>query len=68
MMNTTFQGHSGNILALDFSINGKYMVSVSDDRTLRLWSVKDFATGNKCVRVNVELDHGNFVRFSPDSR
>lgn len=67
-MLTTLKGHAGNARALDFSINGKYMVSASDDRTLRLWSVKEFGSGNKCVRVNVELDHGKLVRFSPDSR
>jgi len=62
------KGHSGRVLCLDASINGKYLATSSDDRTVRLWSVKDFGNGNKCVRVNVEYDHARQVRFSPDSR
>uniref|UniRef100_H2YEE1 Anaphase-promoting complex subunit 4 WD40 domain-containing protein n=1 Tax=Ciona savignyi TaxID=51511 RepID=H2YEE1_CIOSA len=68
LLSVTLKGHSGKVLGLDVSINGKYMASSSDDRSVRLWSVKDFGAGNKCVRVNVEFDHARFARFSPDSR
>nr|XP_002121074.1 transducin beta-like protein 2 [Ciona intestinalis] len=67
-LHVTLKGHSGKVLGLDASINGKYMASCSDDRSVRLWSVKDFGSGNKCVRVNVEFDHARQARFSPDSR
>lgn len=64
-----FKSHSGNVTCLDFSSNGKYLASCADDRTVRIWSTKDFLEReHKCLRANVELDHATLVRFSPDSR
>lgn len=66
---STLKGHNGNVSCLDFSSNGKYLASCADDRTVRLWSTKDFTEReHKCLRANVELDHATLVRFSPDSR
>jgi len=65
---TTLKGHSSSVLCLESSLNGKYLASCSDDQTIRLWSVKDFGSGNKSVRVNVEYDHAQLIRFSPDNR
>ncbi|XP_051541139.1 transducin beta-like protein 2 isoform X5 [Myxocyprinus asiaticus] len=63
------QSHSGNVTCLDFSSNGKYLASCADDRTIRIWSTKDFLErDHKSLRANVEFDHATFVRFSPDSR
>lgn len=65
----TLKGHNGNVTCLDFSTNGKYLISCADDRTVRIWSTKDFTEReHKCLRANVELDHAVLVRFSPDSR
>ncbi|KPP62402.1 hypothetical protein Z043_119419, partial [Scleropages formosus] len=62
-------GHTGNVTCLDFSSNGKYLASCADDRTVRIWSTKDFPEReHRCLRANVELDHATVVRFSPDSR
>ncbi|XP_037231052.1 transducin beta-like protein 2 isoform X2 [Falco biarmicus] len=63
------KGHSGSVSCLDFSSNGKYLASCSDDRTVRLWSTRDFAAReHRCLRANVGLDHAELVRLSPDSR
>lgn len=63
------QGHSGSVSCLDFSSNGKYLASCADDRTVRLWSTRDFtAREHRCLRANVGLDHAELVRLSPDSR
>lgn len=54
---------------LDFSSNGKYLASCADDRTVRLWSTRDFAAReHHCLRANMGLDHAELVRFSPDAR
>ncbi|PKU39908.1 transducin beta-like protein 2 [Limosa lapponica baueri] len=63
------KGHSGSVSCLDFSSNGKYLASCADDRTVRLWSTRDFtAREHRCLRANVRLDHAELVRLSPDSR
>lgn len=69
LLASSLKGHSGNVTCLDFSSNGKYLASCADDRTVRIWSTKDFLEReHKCLRANVELDHALLVRFSPDSR
>ncbi|XP_022783893.1 transducin beta-like protein 2 [Stylophora pistillata] len=62
------KGHTGDVFDLEFSLNGKYMASASLDRTVRLWSVKDFKEKeHKYVRANVDFDHATKVNFSPDT-
>lgn len=69
LLASSLKNHSGNVTCLDFSSNGKYLASCADDRTVRIWSTKDFTDrDHKCLRANVELDHATLVRFSPDSR
>ncbi|XP_067084781.1 transducin beta-like protein 2 [Osmerus mordax] len=66
---SSLKSHSANVTCLDFSSNGKYLASCADDRTVRIWSTRDFLDrDHKCLRANVELDHATLVRFSPDSR
>ncbi|XP_066506503.1 transducin beta-like protein 2 [Hoplias malabaricus] len=69
LLASALKSHSSNVTCLDFSSNGKYLASCADDRTVRIWSTKDFLDrDHKCLRANVELDHATLVRFSPDSR
>ncbi|XP_077402843.1 transducin beta-like protein 2 [Vanacampus margaritifer] len=69
LLASSLKGHNGNVTCFDFSSNGKYLASCADDRTVRIWSTKDFLDReHKCLRVNVELDDAILVRFSPDSR
>jgi WD40 repeat protein/serine/threonine protein kinase len=42
-----FEGHSGGVRSVTFSADGKYILSGSDDKTLKLWEV---ATG-RCLRT-----------------
>ncbi|KAL7848511.1 hypothetical protein AOLI_G00232290 [Acnodon oligacanthus] len=69
LLASSLKSHSGSVTCLDFSSNGKYLASCADDRTVRIWSTKDFLDrDHKCLRANIELDHATLVRFSPDSR
>jgi len=40
-------GHADEVHSLDFSSNGKFLVSSSEDETLRLWDVSTY----KCVKI-----------------
>ncbi|XP_037323586.2 transducin beta-like protein 2 [Pungitius pungitius] len=69
LLAASLKSHSANVTCLDFSSNGKYLASCAEDRTVRIWSTKDFLDReHKCLRANVELDSATLVRFSPDSR
>ncbi|CAL1531957.1 unnamed protein product [Lymnaea stagnalis] len=68
-LSCTLKGHSSRIVSLDFSPNGKYLLTASEDRALMLWSVKEFQQkDHKYLRGNVDLDSATQVAFSPDSR
>ncbi|XP_044532364.1 transducin beta-like protein 2 [Gracilinanus agilis] len=69
LLATALKGHSGNVTSMDFSSNGKYLATCADDRTIHIWSIKNFLQGQPhSLRVNVKLDHATLVRFSPDCR
>jgi len=66
---TSLKGHTGTVNGIEFSSNGKYLVSCAEDRTARLWSLKDInAKDHKYTRVNIEFDHASAISVSPDSR
>ncbi|KAK7087866.1 hypothetical protein V1264_021863 [Littorina saxatilis] len=68
-LSSTLKGHSSRVVAVDFSPNGKYLVSTSDDRVMMMWSTKEFTQKeHKFIRMNVELDTVSDIKFSPDSR
>uniref|UniRef100_A0A8C5QQ43 Transducin beta-like protein 2 n=1 Tax=Leptobrachium leishanense TaxID=445787 RepID=A0A8C5QQ43_9ANUR len=69
LLASVLKAHSGNITCLDFSSNGKYLATCSDDRTVRIWTTKDFLDrDHRSLRANVEFDHATHVRFSNDCR
>ena len=61
----TLVGHDNWIRGLLFHPAGRYLLSISDDKTIRCW---DLSQECKCVRV-VENSHQHFVcniRWAPD--
>ncbi|XP_018570810.1 transducin beta-like protein 2 isoform X3 [Anoplophora glabripennis] len=66
---TTLKGHTGSILDMDFSSNGKYLTSCGDDRAVFIWDTKDLThKDRKSLRVNIEFDYATLVKWSPDSK
>lgn len=60
----TLTGHDNWIRALVFHPGGRYLISASDDKTIRCW---DLSQEGKCVKT-VEDAHGHFVtclRWAP---
>ncbi|KAI9816131.1 MAG: protein with putative role during mitosis [Thelocarpon impressellum] len=60
----TLVGHDNWVRGLLFHPGGKYLLSVSDDKSIRCW---DLAQEGKCVKV-VDDAHGHFVscvRWAP---
>lgn len=59
----TLTGHDNWIRALAFHPGGKYLLSASDDKTIRCW---DLAQEGKCVRVVEAADHFvSCLRWAP---
>jgi len=62
----TLVGHDNWIRALVFHPGGRYLLSVSDDKTMRCW---DLTQDGKCVKT-LEDAHGHFVtslRWAPST-
>lgn len=66
---TTLKGHTGHVLDIDFSSNGKYLASCAEDRTVLLWCVKDLEhKERRSLRINIEFDYATHVKWSPDTK
>lgn len=66
---SALKAHGASILDMDFSQNGKYLITVAEDRSAMIWSVKDFTRKeHRFIRANIEYDHATRVMFSPDTK
>ena len=57
------EGHTGGVKSIDLSPDGRYALSGSDDRTLRLW---DLSTGEQLALLTGHTYDVTGVAFSPD--
>lgn len=62
-LKTTFEGHTGTVLSVVFSPDGKTLASGSGDKTVRLWDVK---TGKHITTLTEHTSDVWTVAFSPD--
>ncbi|VVA27074.1 Hypothetical predicted protein [Prunus dulcis] len=60
----TFEGHSQGVSDLAFSADSRFMVSASDDKTLRLW---DVATGQVIKTLHGHTNYVFCANFNPQS-
>ena len=60
-----FEGHAAAVTSVAFRPDGRFAISGSKDKTLRLWEVHS----GKCLRTYTDHTHPvNSVAFSPDGR
>lgn len=65
----SLKSHTGIILDISFSANGKYLATCGDDRSAYVWVMKECLNNNpKSVRMNIEFDHASKICFSPDNK
>ncbi len=55
-------GHADEVHSMDFSSNGKFMVSSSEDNTIRLWDVLTF----KCVKIIQNIPNAFAMKIYKD--
>ena len=61
----TFYGHTGGVLSVAFSPDGKRIVSGSEDQTLKVW---DATTGQETLTLKGHTGAVQSVAFSPDGK
>lgn len=59
----TLKGHLGSLTSVDFSPDGKRILTGSLDKTAKLW---DAETGREILTLKGHTDIVNGVAFSPD--
>ncbi|WPD24270.1 MAG: trypsin-like peptidase domain-containing protein [Candidatus Electrothrix scaldis] len=59
------QGHIGNVTSVSFSLDGKKLVSGSDDKTVRVW---DIETGQELTVFRGHVQPVTSASFSPDGK
>ena len=57
------KGHSGSVYCVTYSEDGKFIVSASSDKTIRIWNAD---TGDCVYVIEGHTDGVSFVSFMPD--
>ena len=65
-MRTMFNEHTDSMDAIAFSPNGRFLVSASDDESVRIWNLRDGSSD--IMPVTGETTYFLSVAFRPDGR
>src|SRR5690606_16941041 len=60
----TLEGHNAQVLAADWSADGRFLATAGEDTDVRLW---DAATGEAVLTLSGHRDSIYGLAFSPDS-
>jgi Prp8 binding protein len=69
----TLDAHTDSVTSLSLSPDGTYLLSNSMDHTIRVWDVRPFCAGDRCVKTLMGAQHNfekNLIRasWSPDGQ
>ena len=59
-----FVGHTGDVETIEFTPDGKYMFTSSEDKTVRIWDVD----AGRLLYTMVAFPNENYVIFDPEQR
>ena len=65
LLDMELKGHTGHVYNITFSIDGKRIVTASEDSTLRVW---DAITGRCLSIIHVQTNDVQSIAFSPNGR
>ncbi|CAI5441838.1 unnamed protein product [Caenorhabditis angaria] len=66
---TSLKGHTADVSDIDFASDLKKFVSISEDRQIILWDVRDFENReHRCFRQTLDYDTPTLVNFAPDCK
>jgi glucose repression regulatory protein TUP1 len=60
-----FKGHEGTVYSVDFSPDGRFLVSGSHDRSVRIWRMRD---GSARKLLDSDMSFVYYTSLSPDGR
>jgi uncharacterized caspase-like protein len=60
---STFVGHVGNIESITISSDGKRLVSASDDRTIKIWSMDEIGKGRQVDTIISVADYAKRMKM-----